>query len=146
MVEPLRYVTPQQAEEMARMAEEARAALSRLAGSEVGYDATALQLLDEWIENTVQRTPAPSYRTRLTWASFLGEVLRRQYDGRWCIVAPEGQGSTPALRCSTAEGNLATIDVLGEIERRLARGIASPLALRVIALRIELQSGGQPDW
>lgn len=146
MVEPLRYATPQQAEEMARMAEQMRTTLSRLAGSEVGYDATALQLLDEWIERAVQRTPAPSYRSRLTWASFLGEVLRRQYNGRWCIAAMEGRGDTPALSCPTAEGALVTIDIMGEVERRLAEGIASPLALRAIALRITLQSGGHQDW
>jgi len=123
----MEFLSPERARYLVETAERARVELGRWAGREVGYDATALQLLDEWVERVVQRTPRPPMSVRVLWIAFLGEVFRRRYQGEWIIRREDGQSL--AVLCPTERGGLHAVEVAEQVRRRIANGFAESLAL-----------------
>ncbi len=120
---PVTFLSPDQARQLVEMAERARAELSRFAGHPVGYDATALQLLDEWVE----RTPAPSPALRVLWTAFLGEMFRRRLGGEW--ITHQEDGKRLAVLCPTETGGVRHVEVADQIGRRITNGVTDSLAL-----------------
>jgi hypothetical protein len=145
-VESVRFLTSQQAVDLERIAEQVRTALSHLAEETVGYDVTALQLLDEWIERYLRRRPTPTYRVRLAWASFLGQILCARHQGRWIIKKEIDRSDTLAVSCPTADGTFRTIDVVEAVDRRINEGIAASLTMLYTTVGIVLRADRQPDW
>jgi hypothetical protein len=117
------FLNPEQARQMVELAERARAALARFSGQSVGYSATALQLLDEWIE----RTPSPSRELRVLWVAFVGEIFRRRHGGEWIINREEG--GRLAVLCPTETGGVRRVEVAMQVNQRIVGGMADSLAL-----------------
>ncbi|MCS7179341.1 MAG: hypothetical protein RML46_12135 [Anaerolineae bacterium] len=129
----LQLLSSDRARQLVELAEEARQHLERFAGQPVHYDATALQLLDEWIE----RTPSPSRTLRVLWVAFLGEVFRRRHNGEWAIQ--QGDSGQLTVVCPTERGALHPVDVAGQVNRRIVGGIAESLALFYVRESIRLR-------
>lgn len=134
-----KFLSPKQIRYLAETAEQARAALSHFAGYEVGYDAVALQLLDEWIDRHMRQFPKPSPRMRLLWVSFLGEMFRRRHGGEWVIEEGEANKGELALLCPTESGGVRKVDVSGQVGRRIAEGMSASLAYFYAMASIELK-------
>jgi hypothetical protein len=139
MKDSVRFLAPEQIRYLAETAERARAALSRFVGYEVFYDATALQLLDEWIDRHLRQFPNPSQGMCLLWASFLGEMFRRHHGGEWVVQG--GDKSGVAVLCPTEGGGVYTVDVSGQVSRRVAQGMSASLAYYYTMTSIELRAG-----
>lgn len=139
MAEAVEFLIPERTRYLAETAERARAGLSRFVGYEVDYDAIALQLLDEWIDRHLQQFPNPSPGMCLLWISFLGEMFRRHHWGEW--IAQDGERKGLAVLCPTESGGLYTVDVSGQIDRRVAHGISASLVYFYTITCIELQAG-----
>jgi len=139
MAEAVRFLPPKQARYLAEMAERARAGLSRFVGYEVAYDPTALQLLDEWIDRHLRQFPNPSQGMRLLWVSFLGELFRRRHRGEW-IIQGRDKGGVLAVLCPMESGGLYTVDVSGQVGRRIAHGMSASLAYFYTIISIELRA------
>jgi hypothetical protein len=137
--ETTKLLTPKQARYMTEVAERARAALSRFAGYEVGYDATGLQFLDEWVDRHLRQNPHPSQETYLLWVSFLGEVFRRRHEGEW-VMQEGGEKGELAVVCPKEDGSLYTVDVSGQVSRRIVQGIAASLSLFYLTTAIEFRA------
>ncbi len=129
----LQLLNPDRARQLVELAEQARRQLERFADQPVQYDATALQLLDEWIE----RTPSPTKPLQILWTAFLGEVFRRRHHGEWAIY--QGDGGQLTVVCPTERGRLYPVDVAAQVSRRIASGIAESLALYYVRQSILLR-------
>ena len=105
------------------------------------YDPIALQLLDEWIERRVRQSSSPSQSTRLLWVSLLGEIFRRRHEGEWILWGPDQR---LAVLCPTEGGTPYTVDVSGQVGRRIAEGMSASLALFYATTSVELKRE-QPD-
>lgn len=136
----MKLLPPGQIRQLVEMAEQARVALGSYAGYDVAYDSTALQLLDEWIDRHLRQFPQPSQKMRLLWASFLGEVFRRRHEGEWVIQERDGSEGLVVL-CPTESGGRHTVDVVGQVNRRVAQGMAASLVLFYTLTSIELKTG-----
>jgi len=136
MEESVSFLSPDQARYLVEVAEEAHAGLGRFVGHEVAYDPIALQLLDEWIERHVRQSPSPSQSTRLLWVSFLGEVFRRRHEGEWVLW---GRDQRLAVLCPTEGGAPYTVDVSGQVGRRIAEGMSASLTLFYATTSVELK-------
>ncbi len=123
----VQFLSAEQARYLVEMAERARAGLGRFVGHEVVYDATALQLLDEWVERVMEQSPRPRQDLRVLWMAFLGETFRRRFGGEW--VAHEDGGQGLAVLCPAEAGGLHLVEVARQIRRRIANGFADSLAL-----------------
>jgi hypothetical protein len=134
-----RFLSPEQIRYLAEMAEQARAALARFSRQDVGYDATALQLLDEWIDRHMRQFPDPSQRMRLLWVSFLGEMFRRRHGGEWVVEEGGANRGELALLCPAEDGSVRKIDVSGQVGRRIAEGMSASLAYSYAIASIELR-------
>ena len=133
----VRFLSAEQARYLVEMAEQARSRLSEFAGYDIGYDATALQLLDEWIERITDRTSDPSHELRVLWIAFLGEAFRRRFEGEW-VVHEGGKGSLAVL-CPATDGGLETVDVAKQVRRRIDEGFSQSLAFFYIQESIQLK-------
>jgi len=139
MAEVVKFLTPEQVRHLAEMAEQARAGLSRLAGYEVAYDPTALQLLDEWIDRHLRQFPNPSQGMRLLWVSFLGEMFRHRHRSEW-IIQEHDKGRGLAVLCPMESGSLRAVDVSSQVGRRIAHGMSASLAYFYTVISIELKA------
>ena len=133
----VQFLSAEQARYLVEMAEQARAKLSEFAGYDVGYDSTALQVLDEWIERIAARTADPPHELRVLWIAFLGEAFRRRFEGEW-VVRGEGKGSLAVL-CPATDGGLETVDVAKQVRRRVEQGFSHSLAFFYIQESIQLK-------
>ncbi len=138
MTESVKFLTPDQARYLVEVAEETRTGLSRFVGHEVACDSIALPLLDEWIERHLRQFPHPSQEMRLLWVSFLGEVFRRRYEGTWIL---QERGRNLAVLCFKEGGSLYTVDISGQVGRRIAQGMSASLAWFYTITSIELREG-----
>ncbi|HEY76464.1 MAG TPA: hypothetical protein G4O00_09830 [Thermoflexia bacterium] len=125
--EGVHFLSPDRARYLVEVAERAREELGRWAGQRVNYDATALQLLDEWIEHVVRSTPSPPPSMQVLWTAFLGEVFRRRYQGEW--VVREDDGKALGVLCPMEAGGLHVVEVARQVRRRIQNGFADSLAL-----------------
>lgn len=116
-------LSPDRARQLVELAEQARRSLSQFAGQPVQFNASGLQLLDEWIE----RTPSPSRSLQILWVAFTGEVFRRRHHGEWAVHRDDGQRLV--VLCPTEQGGLRPVEVARQVSRRIAGGIAESLAL-----------------
>jgi len=138
MAIPAKFLAPEQIRYLVETAERARVALSQYVGHEVAYDPAGLQLLDEWIDRYLQHSPNPPQEVRLLWVSFLGEMFRRRHEGEWVAQAcDEGMGLV--ILCPTERGGLYTVDVSGQVGRRIAQGMSASLAWFYTVTSIELR-------
>jgi hypothetical protein len=140
MKDLVKFLAPEQIRYLAEMAEQARAALSQFAGYEVFYDSVALQLIDEWVDRHLRQFPEPSQRIRLLWVSFLGEMFRRHHGGEWALQGKGKEGGLVVL-CPTESSGVYTIDVSGQVGRRIASGMSASLAYYFAITSIELKAG-----
>jgi len=124
---------------MVEIAEQAQAGLSRFAGRAVAYDATVLQLLDEWIDHHMRLFPCPSQKMRLYWTSLLGEVFRRRHEGEWVIQEQDDGTRKLGVLCPVASGGFHVVEVSDQINRRIANGISASLAYFYTTKSIELR-------
>jgi hypothetical protein len=127
VADDIEILAAERAERLVEMAEQARLRLSEFADHEVDYDATALQLLDEWVERVVQRTPQPDRGMRVLWIAFLGEVFRLQFEGEWALK--EGNGKALVMLCPAAGGGFHAIEVAQQVQRRISGGFQNSLTL-----------------
>ena len=118
-----KFLDPQRARNLVELAEQALAELAEFAGTTVRYDATALQLLDEWIE----REPSPPHALQVLWTAFLGEMFRRHYGGEWIVHGTDEEEI--AVLCPTETAGVRRVDVAAQVARRIANGVSDSLAL-----------------
>jgi hypothetical protein len=135
----VKTLAPEQIRNLVEMAEQTRAAMGRFAGYEVSYDATALQLLDEWIDRHIRQFSEPSQRMRLLWTSFVGEMFRRHHGGEWALLGQGKQGELVVL-CPTEFSGVHAVDVSGQVGRRIAEGISASLTYSYSMTCIELRA------
>jgi hypothetical protein len=133
----VQFLSAEQARYLVEMAEQARTRLSEFAGYDVGYDSTALQLLDEWIERVSERAPKPPHELRVLWIAFLGEAFRRRFEGEW-VAHAEKKGSLAVL-CPATDGGLQTVDVAKQVRQRIEQGFSNSLALFYVQESIQLK-------
>lgn len=138
MKESVRFLAPEQIRHLVEMAEQARTALSRFAGYEVVYTSVGLQLLDEWIDRYLRQFPDPSQGMRLLWIGFLGEMFRRHHGGEW-VFQERAKGGGLVVLCPT-EAGVYTVDVSGQVGRRIAHGMSASLAYFYAITSIELKA------
>ena len=136
MTESVRFLTPDKARYLVEVAEEGRVSLGRFVGYKVAYDPIALQLLDEWIDHHLRQFSQPSEEMRLLWVAFLGEMFRRRHGGEW--ISQEHSGGLAVL-CPAEGGGLHTVDVSGQVGRRIAHGISASLAWFYATTSVELK-------
>jgi len=135
----MKFLTLEQIRQMVEMAELARKTLGNYVGYEVAYDSIALQLLDEWIDRHLRQFSQPSQKMRLLWTSFLGEVFRRRYWGEW-VVQERDAGGGLAILCPRGDGGRYTVDISGQVSRRITRGISASLTYFYTVTSIELKT------
>jgi len=130
------HLSQEQARDLASLAERARGELSRLSGREVSYSSSAVQLLDEWLDDYLERVADPPIPVRLLWTSFLGEVFRRRLDGWWAL-----RDGKLIIVCPAGEGGFRGVAVREQIDRRIALGMAESVSYFYNATCIQLKVG-----
>jgi hypothetical protein len=131
------FLSAEQARYLVETAENSRTYLGGFAEHPVGYDATALQLLDEWIERVLKEEPDPPQQMRVLWIAFLGETFRRRFEGEW--VVHEADGQTLAVLCPSVQGGLHVVEVATQVHLRIVNGFADSLALFYLQESIRLR-------
>jgi hypothetical protein len=129
-----RFLSREQVRTLVVLAEQARRDLSQYAGYEVGYDVETLQLLDEWIDDTLERRPDPPRRTRFLWIGLLGEMFRRHHDGWWAL-----RDSELIVVCPTGLGHRRHVLVEEQVKRRIRFAMSESLTHFYNITRIELK-------
>jgi len=142
-VRSTRKLIPDQSRQLAALAERTRTTLATFAAETVYYDVTALQLLDEWVEFRLQQDPDPSSETRLLWAIFLGETLRRQHAGVWILQELNTGEKALAVSCPLQDAGNETVDIWGPVNRRIDEGIAASLTYFYMLTSIRLRQPPQ---
>lgn len=138
--EKIALLSAPRARYMVDLAGQAQVELGRFAGHPVAYDATVVQLLDEWIEQHLRQSPRPSQQMRLYWMSFLGELFRRRHGGEWALQETEGGARVLSVVCLTPDGDSHAVEISSQIERRVAEGMAASVAYYYVTKSIELQT------
>ena len=132
----MRFLSRQQARDLGALGERARRGLSQFAGHEASYDPEAVQLLDEWIDHTLQRWGATPEGAALLWTSLLGEMFRRRHEGWWAL-----QDGRIVIVCPTSMGEQRVIPVQEQVERRVTFGMSESLTYSYNIACIELKLG-----
>jgi hypothetical protein len=132
----LRFLSREQAWDLFALAEQAREDLSRYAGHEVSYDVEAMQLLDEWIDDHLERSSDLPAGTRLLWTSLVGEMFRRHHEGWWAL-----RDDQLVVVCPTGLGQRRSVPVEEQVELRIRFGISESLTYFYNITRIELKLG-----
>lgn len=136
-VEPL---PPERSIYMQRAAAQAMQMLESFSGGPVEYGATALQLLDEWIDRMVRQGPL-SHAARVQVIAFLGQTFLDRHGGYW---ATQMQDQQPGLGvvCPVAGAGDDTrfIDVADQVQRRLAHGISDSLSFFYLIRSVDLHN------
>ena len=136
----VQFIPPQQSRQLSDFAERARLSLERYTRTEVAFDAIGLQMLDEWIERHLKHFPRPSREIKMIWGAFLGETIRRRYNGQWAVNKTGKKGDLGIL-CSKSSAGLIYIDVLKQMDRRLVNGMSQSLAYYYTIKGVEINSG-----
>lgn len=136
---PLQFIPAQQAHQLIELAERARLSLSRFANDEVEYNATGLQLLDEWIDRHLRQFPKPSRKILMAWGTFLGETFRRRFDGEWGLNRA-GSATRLGIICPKGESGLYFVDVMDQMRRRIKMGMSESLAFYYAIKSVEIKS------
>lgn len=123
----VQFIPPQQSKQLTDFAERARTSLERYARAEVDFNAIGLQMLDEWIDRHLAQFPNPSQEIKMVWGAFLGETIRRRFNGQWA-VSKSGKKGDLGILCSKPDSSLFYIDVIKQLDRRLKIGMSQSLA------------------
>lgn len=99
----------------------------------------ALQTLDEWIERQTRQFPL-SHTNRIKVIAFLGQVFLGRHRGYWAVRVSGGQ-QTLGVVCPLVgdEKKGRFIDIAGQINRRLERGIVESLTFFYLTTSVDLQ-------
>ncbi len=123
----MQFIPPPRSQQLTDLAERAKVGLSRYSGIEVDYNAVGLQTLDEWIERHIRQFSEPSQEIRTVWGAFLGETIRRRFNGQWGIEN-SGKRLRLGIICSRDGEGLMFIDVMDQVSRRIKGGMNESLA------------------
>jgi hypothetical protein len=135
----IQFVPPQQSRQLTEFAERARTSLERYSRSQVEFDAIGLQMLDEWIERHLDQFPKPSSQIKMIWGAFLGETIRRRFNGQWAI-SKSGKKGLLGVLCPKPNTELTYIDVIKQIDLRLKKGMSQSLAYYYTMKGVEIRS------
>ncbi len=99
----------------------------------------ALQTLDEWIERQTRQLPL-SQAKRVQAVAFLGQVFLGRHRGYWATKI-SGRQQTLGVVCPVMgpKKRGRFIDVSGQVNRRLERGITESLAFFYLTTSVDLQ-------
>jgi hypothetical protein len=134
-----RPLPPERSLYMQRAASQAAEALGRLSSGPVEYGPISLQLLDEWIDRVARRGPLPS-AVRVLAIAFLGQTFLHKHGGYWAIQSRD-QAQNLGVVCPVAGSEKAVrfIDIVDQVNRRLAHGIMESLAFFYLTISVDLQ-------
>jgi len=135
----IQFLTPQKSGQLTHLADRARTSLVRYSGIEVDYNAVGLQTLDEWVERHLQQFPEPSREVRVVWGAFLGETFRRRFHGQWGIDASSPQQRL-GIVCAKDGQSIVFVDVMDQVNRRIATGMSESLAFYYTIKGVEIRS------
>ncbi len=133
------FVPPQQSRQLSDFAERARLSLERYSLAEVEFDAIGMQMLDEWIERHMDQFPIPSHVIKLIWGAFLGETIRRRFNGQWAINK-SGNNTYLGVLCPKSNTGLVFVDVINQTDLRLKNGMSQSLAYYYTIKGVEIES------
>jgi hypothetical protein len=135
--QPVKFLSREHTRDLVALAEDARRGLARFAGHDkVTYDVQAMQLLDEWIDDTLEGRPHAPQEARLLWTSLLGEMFRRRHEGWWAF-----RDDWLVIVCPTSLGQRHVVPVEEQVDRRITFGMSESLAYFYNIARIELKLG-----
>ena len=137
--ELIKFIPPQQSKQLTDFAERARLSLKRYSRAEVEFDAIGLQMLDEWIERHLDQFPKPSSEIKMIWGAFLGETIRRRFNGQWAINK-SGKKARLGILCPKPNTGLVYIDVINQMDLRLKNGMSQSLAYYYTIKGVEINS------
>ena len=135
----VQFIPPQQSRQLTGFAERARISLERYSRAEVEFDAIGLQMLDEWIERHMDQFPNPSHEIKMIWGAFLGETIRRRFNGQWAI-SKSGKKAYVGVLCPKSNTGLVFIDVIHQTDLRLKNGMSHSLAYYYTIKGVEINS------
>jgi hypothetical protein len=135
----IEIIPPQRSQQLTELADRAKLILSRYAGTDVGYSAVGMQMLDEWIERYQQQFPQPPQKMQTLWCAFLGEAFRQRYQGQWGIDR-SGDRTRLGVICPRAGADPLFVDVFDQVARRLRDGMDASLAYYYTMKGIETKS------
>jgi hypothetical protein len=113
--------------------------LQRFSADLVEFGPTALQLLDEWIDRMERRGPL-SNTSRALVVAFLGHTFLQEHGGYWATET-RGRKQRLGVICPVAGSGNQTqfIDIVEQVNRRLANGISDSLAFFYLVTSVELR-------
>jgi hypothetical protein len=135
----VQFIPSQQSKQLIDFAERARLSLERYSRTDVEFDAIGLQMLDEWIERHLRQFPHPSSQIKMVWGAFLGETIRRRFNGQWAIHKLE-KNTYLGILCPKASAGLIYIDVIHQMDLRLKKGMSQSLAYYYTIKGVEINS------
>ena len=136
-VQPL---PPERSMYMQRAAAQAMQVLESFASGPVEYDATALQLLDEWIDRTLRQGPL-SDAERVLVIAFLGQTFLDRHGGYWATRTQDQQSGLGVVCPVTgSQDETRFIDVADQVQRRLAHGISDSLTFFYLIRSVDLHN------
>jgi hypothetical protein len=130
---------PERSLYMQRAASHAVETLKRLSTGTVEYGPISLQLLDEWIDRVARRGPLPG-TARVLVIAFLGQTFLHKHGGYWAVQR-RGQTQSLGVVCPVAgsEKAMRFIDIVDQVNRRLAHGIRESLTFFYLTTSVDLQ-------
>jgi hypothetical protein len=124
---------------MRQAAGQALEILKRFSGDQVVFGPTALQLLDEWIERLERRGPL-SPASQVLVIAFLGHTFLQKHGGYWATLTQSGKHDLGVVCPVAGPGNQTRfINIVEQVNQRLAQGILSPLSLFYLTTSVDLQ-------
>jgi hypothetical protein len=135
----VRPLDPDQSLHLRQAAAQALEVLQGFSGDQIRFGATALQVLDEWVER-VQRNGALPPSAQVLVIAFLGHTFLQTYGGYW-VMRVEGEPKGLGVVCpvTASDGSTRFIDIVDAVKRRLDHGIHESLALFYLATSLDLK-------
>lgn len=137
---PIKFIPPNQSNQLTELAERARVSLSRFAGLEVEYNAIGLQMLDEWIDRHLRQFPEPSPEIVMVWGAFLGETFRRRFNGAWGVQSAGRKPQLGVICPRDEDDGIVFTDVMDQMQRRIKTGMNESLAFYYTLKGVEIKS------
>jgi hypothetical protein len=124
---------------MQRAASQATDALKRLTSGPVEYGPISLQLLDEWIDRLARAGPLPG-AARVLVIAFLGQTFLHKHGGYWAVQRRD-QVQNLGVVCPIvgSEKSMRFIDIVDQVNRRLAHGIRESVTFFYLTTSVDLQ-------
>jgi hypothetical protein len=131
-------LSPERSIYLRQSAFQALQVLEQFSGSAVEYGATALQLLDEWIDRIERRGPL-SETERMLAIACLGQTFIHRHGGYWATRA-QAQRQSLGVVCPVPGGGeeVRFINVVEQVNLRLSQGISSSLTFFYLTTSVDL--------